>query len=106
VATESRAAQGPKDRQWDRILNLGAAASVPNGWLTWNIDTPVLGVLSCGSRCYRIASHSDIPDIDTICLDAVAFTAAVANAIHHATGIRVRDPPVACDALLGAPEPS
>jgi xanthine dehydrogenase YagR molybdenum-binding subunit len=92
--------------------------------LTWNIDTPVLGVLSCGSRCYRIASHSDIPDIDTICLDdvdehasrtgsrgageidAVAFTAAVANAIHHATGIRVRDPPVACDALLGAPEPS
>ena len=30
----------------------------------------------------------------------VGAAAAVANAVHHATGVRVRDLPVMCDALL------
>jgi len=69
---------------------------------------------------YHISSHADIPDIDAIWLDSVdehsnpmgsrgageigivGSAAAVVNAIYHATGVRVRDLPVMCDALLGA----
>jgi xanthine dehydrogenase YagR molybdenum-binding subunit len=69
---------------------------------------------------YHISSHADIPDIDAIWLDSVdehsnpmgsrgageigivGAAAAVVNAVHHATGVRVRDLPVMCDALLGA----
>lgn len=68
---------------------------------------------------YHIASHADIPEIDAIWLDSVdpysnpmgsrgageigivGSAAAVVNAIYHATGVRVRDLPVHCDALLG-----
>jgi xanthine dehydrogenase YagR molybdenum-binding subunit len=67
---------------------------------------------------YHISSHADIPDIDAIWLDdvdehsnpmgsrgageigIVGSPAAVVNAIYHATGVRVRDLPVTCDALL------
>ena len=67
---------------------------------------------------YHISSHADIPDIDAIWLDSVdehanpmgsrgageigivGSAAAVVNAIYHATGVRVRDLPVMCDALL------
>ena len=68
---------------------------------------------------YHIASHADIPNMEAIWLDddadehanpmgsrgageigIVGSAAAVVNAIHHATGIRVRDLPVKCDALL------
>ena len=67
---------------------------------------------------YHISSHADIPDIDAIWLDSVdehsnpmgsrgageigivGSAAAVVNAIYHATGVRVRDLPVTCDALL------
>ena len=34
----------------------------------------------------------------------VGTAAAVANAVHHATGIRVRDLPIRLDKLLSAPE--
>jgi xanthine dehydrogenase YagR molybdenum-binding subunit len=69
---------------------------------------------------YHISSHADIGDIDAIWLDSVdehsnpmgsrgageigivGSPAAVVNAIHHATGVRVRDLPVMCDALLTA----
>ena len=68
---------------------------------------------------YHISSHADIPDIDAIWLDSVdehsnpmgsrgageigivGAAAAVVNAIYHATGVRVRDLPVMCDAVLG-----
>ena len=68
---------------------------------------------------YHVASHADIPEIEAVWLDEadpltnpmgsrgigeigiVGSAAAVVNAIHHATGIRVRDLPVHCDALLG-----
>ena len=67
---------------------------------------------------YHISSHADIPDIDAIWLDSVdensnpmgsrgageigivGAAAAIVNAVHHATGVRVRDLPVMCDALL------
>ncbi len=69
---------------------------------------------------YHICSHADVPDIDAIWVDSVdphsnpmgtrgageigivGSAAAVVNAVYHATGIRVRDLPVQCDALLGA----
>ncbi|MCW2511172.1 MAG: xanthine dehydrogenase, molybdenum binding subunit apoprotein [Mycobacterium sp.] len=68
---------------------------------------------------YHISSHADIPEIEAIALDdldehanpmgsrgageigIVGAAAAVANAVHHATGIRVRDLPITCDKLLG-----
>lgn len=67
---------------------------------------------------YHISSHADIPDIDAIWLDSVdehsnpmgsrgageigivGAAAAVVNAVYHATGVRVRDLPVMCDAVL------
>jgi xanthine dehydrogenase YagR molybdenum-binding subunit len=69
---------------------------------------------------YHISSHADIPDIEAVWLDGVdehsnpmgsrgageigivGSAAAVVNAVYHATGIRVRDLPVLCDALLTA----
>ena len=69
---------------------------------------------------YHISSHADIPDIDAVWLDSVdehsnpmgsrgageigivGSAAAVVNAVYHATGVRVRDLPVMCDALLTA----
>ncbi|GFG52398.1 xanthine dehydrogenase [Mycolicibacterium agri] len=67
---------------------------------------------------YHISSHADIPEIDAIWLDdvdpysnpmgsrgageigIVGSAAAVVNAVYHASGVRVRDLPVMCDALL------
>jgi xanthine dehydrogenase YagR molybdenum-binding subunit len=68
---------------------------------------------------YHISSHADVPDIDAIWLDSVdehsnpmgsrgageigivGAAAAVVNAVYHATGVRVRELPVTCDAMLG-----
>jgi xanthine dehydrogenase YagR molybdenum-binding subunit len=69
---------------------------------------------------YHISSHADIGDIDAIWLDSVdehsnpmgsrgageigivGSAPAIVNAVYHATGVRVRDLPVMCDALLTA----
>jgi xanthine dehydrogenase YagR molybdenum-binding subunit len=72
---------------------------------------------------YHISVHADVCDIDAIWLDEVdqhsnpmgsrgageigivGSAAAVANAVYHATGIRVRDIPVTLDRLLpGLPD--
>lgn len=68
---------------------------------------------------YHVPVHADIADIDAAWLDEtdahatpmgsrgageigiVGSAAAVVNAIHHATGVRVRDLPVRLDDLLG-----
>jgi xanthine dehydrogenase YagR molybdenum-binding subunit len=67
---------------------------------------------------YHISAHADVQDIDAIWLDEVdehanpmgargageigivGAAAAVANAIHHATGVRVRTLPITADAVL------
>lgn len=67
---------------------------------------------------YHISTHADICDIDAIWLDEVdehanpmgsrgageigivGAAAAVANAVHHATGVRVRELPITPDDLL------
>lgn len=68
---------------------------------------------------YHISAHADVQDVDAIWLDEVdehanpmgargageigivGAAAAVANAVHHATGIRVRTLPITADAVLG-----
>ena len=67
---------------------------------------------------YHVPVFADIPDIDATWIDEedphlnpmgakgigeigiVGTAAAVANAVHHATGIRVRDLPIRLDRLL------
>jgi xanthine dehydrogenase YagR molybdenum-binding subunit len=67
---------------------------------------------------YHISTHADVADIDAIWLDETDFhsnpmgsrgageigivgaAAAVANAVYHATGVRVRDLPITADRLL------
>lgn len=67
---------------------------------------------------YHISSHADVPAVEAIALDdvdehanpmgsrgageigIVGSAAAVANAVFHATGVRVRDLPITCDALI------
>lgn len=67
---------------------------------------------------YHISAHADVADIDAIWLDEVdehfnpmgsrgageigivGAAAAVANAVYHATGVRVRDLPVTLDKVL------
>ncbi|RJK97095.1 xanthine dehydrogenase family protein molybdopterin-binding subunit [Vallicoccus soli] len=67
---------------------------------------------------YHVASHADVLDVDAVWLEEVdehlnplggkgigeigivGTAAAVANAVHHATGVRVRDLPITPDTLL------
>jgi xanthine dehydrogenase YagR molybdenum-binding subunit len=67
---------------------------------------------------YHIAAHADVQDIDAVWIDEdepelgpigakgigevgiVGTAAAIANAVHHATGIRVRELPIRLDKLL------
>ena len=67
---------------------------------------------------YHIAANADVGDIEAYWLDEddphanpmgskgigeigiVGTAAAVANAVHHATGVRVRDLPITPDKLL------
>jgi xanthine dehydrogenase YagR molybdenum-binding subunit len=68
---------------------------------------------------YHIAANADVADVDAMWLEEhdehlnlvgakgigeigiVGTAAAVANAVHHATGVRVRDLPIRVDRLLG-----
>ena len=70
---------------------------------------------------YLVPVNADIPDIDVIVVDehdarvnplgvkgigeigTTGVTAAVANAVFHATGVRVRDLPITLDKLLSHP---
>ena len=67
---------------------------------------------------YHIAAHADVQDIEAVWIDEdepelgpigakgigevgiVGTAAAIANAVYHATGIRVRDLPIRLDKLL------
>ncbi|MGZ4270308.1 MAG: xanthine dehydrogenase family protein molybdopterin-binding subunit [Solirubrobacteraceae bacterium] len=69
---------------------------------------------------YHVAANADVEDMDAICVDEadehlnpmgskgigeigiVGGAAAIANAVHHATGVRVRDLPIRLDRVLGA----
>jgi xanthine dehydrogenase YagR molybdenum-binding subunit len=71
---------------------------------------------------YLIPANADVPDVDVVFVGApdtarplgikgigeigvVGVSAAIANAVYHATGVRVRDLPITIDKLLGLRPP-
>lgn len=111
-----------------RILNPKTARSQIVGGVVWGIgmalheeslmDTKLGRFMNRNLAEYHIPVHADIHDIDVIFVDEqdtivnplgvkglgeigiVGVAAAVANAVFHATGKRVRDLPITLDQLL------
>jgi xanthine dehydrogenase YagR molybdenum-binding subunit len=109
------------------VLNHKTAASQLRGGIIMGIglalseatliDSRTGRIMNPGIAEYHIPVHADIPHVDVSCLDdpdpqmplgvlgagEVGITgagAAVANAVYHATGTRVRDLPITLDQLL------
>ncbi|MBP0495243.1 aldehyde oxidoreductase molybdenum-binding subunit PaoC [Roseomonas indoligenes] len=118
-----------------RILNPKSARSQVIGAMTMGVGAALSEALEVDTRHgffvnhdlagYEVPVHADIPHQEVIFLDEVdpvsspmkakgvgelglcGVGAAVANAIHNATGIRVRDYPIALDKLIERlPEPA
>ncbi|MEZ0472683.1 aldehyde oxidoreductase molybdenum-binding subunit PaoC [Luteimonas salinilitoris] len=118
-----------------RILNPKAARSQVIGAMTMGAGAALMEELAVDRRLgyfvnhdlagYEVPVHADIPHQDVIFLDETdpisspmkakgvgelgicGVGAAVANAIHNATGIRVREYPITLDKLLaGLPAPA
>lgn len=111
-----------------RILNPKAARSQVIGAMTMGVGAALMEALHVDERRgffvnhdlagYEVPVHADIPHQEVIFLDETdpissplkakgvgelgicGVAAAVANAIHNATGVRVRDYPVTLDKLL------
>ncbi|URI06962.1 xanthine dehydrogenase family protein molybdopterin-binding subunit [Aquincola tertiaricarbonis] len=111
-----------------RILNPKSARSQVIGTMTMGVGAALMEELALDKRRgyfvnhdlagYEVPVHADIPHQDVIFLDETdpisspmkakgvgelglcGVAAAIANAVHHATGIRVRDYPVTLDKLL------
>ncbi|MEN0134601.1 MAG: xanthine dehydrogenase family protein molybdopterin-binding subunit [Rhodococcus sp. (in: high G+C Gram-positive bacteria)] len=84
-----------------------------------SVNDPRFGhVVTQDLASYHVSTHADIRYLDAVCLDdvdehagplgakgageigIVGAAAAVANAVHHATGVRVRKVPIHLDDLL------
>ncbi|MFY0477134.1 aldehyde oxidoreductase molybdenum-binding subunit PaoC [Achromobacter marplatensis] len=118
-----------------RILNPKTARSQVIGAMTMGIGAALMEELAIDQRAgffvnhdlasYEVPVHADIPLQEVIFLDETdpvsspmkakgvgelglcGVGAAIANAITHATGVRVREYPVTLDKLLaGLPEPA
>jgi xanthine dehydrogenase YagR molybdenum-binding subunit len=111
-----------------RILNPKTARSQVIGAMTMGVGGALMEALAVDKRLgffvnhdlagYEVPVHADIPHQEVIFLDETdpvanpmkakgvgelgicGVAAAVANAIYHATGVRVRDYPVTLDKLL------
>lgn len=111
-----------------RILNPKTARSQIVGGVVWGISMALHEETLLDARYgnyvngnlgeYHVAVNADIPDIDTVFIEEndphvnplgikgigeigiVGAAAAVANAIYHATGKRIRDLPITPDKLL------
>lgn len=111
-----------------RILNPKTARSQVIGAMTMGVGGALMEELAVDTRLgffvnhdlagYEVPVHADIPHQDVIFLDEVdptsspmkakgvgelgicGVSAAIANGIHNATGVRVRDYPVTLDKLL------
>jgi len=111
-----------------RILNPKAARSQVIGAMTMGAGAALMEELAVDKRHglfinhdlagYEVPVHADIPHQEVIFLDETdpisslkkakgvgelgicGVAAAVANAIHNATGVRVRDYPITLDKLL------
>jgi xanthine dehydrogenase YagR molybdenum-binding subunit len=112
-----------------RIINPKTARSQLIGGMTMGISMALLEesiidphvgeYVNHDLASYHVASCADVRDIEAVWIDEedphlnpmgakgigeigiVGTAAAVANAVHHATGIRIRDLPIRSDKLLG-----
>ena len=112
-----------------RILNPKSARSQVIGAMTMGVGAALMEELAVDKRLgffvnhdlagYEVPVHADIPHQEVIFLDETdpmsspmkakgvgelgicGVSAAVANAIYNATGVRVRDYPITLDKLLG-----
>ncbi|MCT4710360.1 xanthine dehydrogenase family protein molybdopterin-binding subunit [Enterobacteriaceae bacterium H11S18] len=116
-----------------RILNPKTARSQVIGAMTMGVGAALMEELAIDERlgyfvnhdlaAYEVPVHADIPEQEVIFLDDTdpvsspmkakgvgelglcGVSAAIANAVYNATGVRVRDYPVTLDKLLkGLPE--
>ena len=111
-----------------QILNAKTARSQLIGGIVWSIgmalveetvrDPSTARVITRDLADYHVPSHADVPDIDVILVPEhdphvseigakglgeignCGANAAIANAVFHATGKRVRDLPIRLDKLL------
>jgi xanthine dehydrogenase YagR molybdenum-binding subunit len=112
-----------------RILNPKTARSQLIGGMTMGIgmalleetivDTEFGGFANHDLAQYHVPVNADVPDIEATWIEEEDFAvnpmgskgigeigivgtaAAVANAVHHATGVRIRELPIRPDRLLG-----
>jgi xanthine dehydrogenase YagR molybdenum-binding subunit len=110
------------------ILNPKTARSQLQGGLVWGIgmalqehtvrDLRTARVVTRDLADYHVPIHADVPELDVIFVDEpdpfvnplgvkgigelgiTGIAAAIANAVHHATGRRIRDLPITLDKLL------
>ena len=115
-----------------RIINAKTARSQLLGGMTWGLSMalhehsvvdPRFGhVVNQDFAGYHISANADVGSVEVHWLDEadpytnpmgskgigelgiVGTAAAIANAVHHATGIRVRDLPITLDKLLSSLE--
>ena len=113
-----------------RIINPKTARSQAIGGIIWGAGQalleqtetdPVLGrFLNRNFSGYLVPTNADIPNFDVLFvggfdkeasplgakglgeLTAVSVAPAIANAVYHATGGRIRDLPITAEKLLGA----
>jgi len=113
-----------------RVLNARTAGSQLMGGMVWGIGMALTEQSRIDSHhgCFTTASlsdylvpvHADVPAVDVILVEEddpyvnplgakglgeigiVGAAAAIANAVHHATGIRVRDLPITPEKLIAA----
>jgi xanthine dehydrogenase YagR molybdenum-binding subunit len=112
-----------------RIINTKLARSQFIGGMTMGLSMALLeeslmdeefgDYLNHDLAQYHIAACADVPEIEALWVDEhdpylnpmgskgigeigiVGTAAAIANAVHHATGVRVRDLPIRLDRLVG-----
>ena len=117
----------------DAIMNAKTARSQLIGGIVYGLgmalleETHVDGetgrIVNANIADYLVPVNADVPDIQTIIvandeltsnplgakgigeLPMVGVAAAVANAVYHATGVRVRKVPIRIEDLLGVAEP-
>jgi xanthine dehydrogenase YagR molybdenum-binding subunit len=111
-----------------RVLNAKTARSQAIGGVIWGlgmaltehtiVDRRFGRVLTANLASYLVPVEADVPDIDVVFVDkpdpqanplgargmgevtATGAAAAIANAVYHATGHRIRDLPITPDKLL------